>query len=88
MKVYLSGVEILLTLRDATDVGLFARIRAVLPKLLQKVADASTDANGTQPSVQAPQYAVHQVPMRQQHKNGESWWSHFVEAEKRWCKGK
>jgi hypothetical protein len=30
---------------------------------------------------------AHNVQMQQQHKDGRSWWSHYVQDEARWCKG-
>jgi hypothetical protein len=32
--------------------------------------------------------AVHNVPMKENEKDGRRWWSHYDEAASRWYKGK
>lgn len=51
LKWQVGGIELLLTLRDATDDALFARIRRVLPKIeakmdAQRQTQMSAQANG------------------------------------------
>ena len=55
--------------------------------MVVQVEDASQwlHAHGGQVADTTPQCPIHGVPMRQNHKDGRSWWSH--KTADGWCKG-
>jgi hypothetical protein len=84
LKFQLGGLDILYTMRDASDAALFARLRRILPRLQTKVtASQGTDAA---PSEATPRCSTHQVHLKRYRKGDRVWWSHKL-ADGRWCKG-
>ncbi len=82
MKWNQAGIELLLTLRAANDDDLFSRLKRILPKIQDKV-----NHNGNEPTPDAAQCLIHNVPMKQYSKNGQSWYSHQA-PDGEWCRGK
>jgi hypothetical protein len=76
VHIELAGRQVQLTLRDSDEGRLLARLDAVL----QRFPLASKPADDT------PQCPTHGVPMKLNHKDGRSWWSH--KTADGWCKGK
>lgn len=76
LKAMLHGHEVLVTLRGVD----FASVKA-------QVEDASQwlQAQGGQTAEETRQCPKHGVPMKQNHKNGRSWWSH--KTLDGWCQG-
>ncbi len=77
----LAGRQVQLTLRDSDETQLLQRLDAILQRfpLVVKPTDSQAPA------------AVgwchkHGIQMRQNHKDGRTWYSHWTEAG--WCKGK
>jgi hypothetical protein len=71
-----SGRQVQLTLRDSDEGRLLARLDAVLQRFPVDATPADT----------TPQCTTHGVPMKLNHKDGRSWWSH--KTVDGWCKGK
>jgi len=76
VRLELSGREVQLTLRDSDEGRLLARLDAVLQRFPVDATPADT----------TPQCTTHGVPMKLNHKDGRSWWSH--KTVDGWCKGK
>src|SRR5262245_16398930 len=77
----LHGRQVQLTLRDADEGRLLARLEAVLqrfPLVLTPKATPAISAEGWCPK--------HGIQMRQNQKEGRAWWSHWTPDG--WCKGK
>jgi hypothetical protein len=76
----LAGRQVQLTLRDLDETRLLARLDAILQRFPLVVTPTSewAPAEGW--------CAKHGVAMRQNHKDGRSWWSH--KTADGWCKGK
>jgi len=79
LKFQLSGVDVLYTMRDVNDDTLFARIKRILPRVLEKTQGAQEQGNVLRCS-------IHNVPLKRYSKNGQVWWSHRT-AEGTWCRG-
>ena len=77
----LAGRQVQLTLRDSDEGRLLARLDAVLQRFPLVVKPADTQAPAAEGWCRK-----HGVPMRQNHKDGRSWWSH--KTADGWCKGK
>jgi len=77
----LAGRQVQLTLRDSDEGRLLARLEAVLQRF--PLAVTPTSAQGA--AVEG-WCSKHGVQMRQNHKDGRSWWSH--KTAEGWCKGK
>jgi hypothetical protein len=77
LKAMLHGHEVLVTLRG-TD---FASVR-------EQVEAASTwlRSQTPAPAVDVPQCPMHHVAMKENHKDGRTWWSH--KTAQGWCKGR
>ena len=91
LKWNIAGVELMLTLRDATDEMLFARIGKVLPKIEAKVeAQRQARQEQTPEQNQAEGYCtIHDVPMRRS-KEGDGWYHKAGEkpdGKAIWCRG-
>jgi hypothetical protein len=100
MKWTLGGLELMLTLRDATDEDLFERIKRVLPRIEAKLdaqRQARQDARASQQAPASPPPATeeedepwctkHDVPLRRFSKGEQSWYSHHA-PDGTWCRGK
>jgi hypothetical protein len=91
LKFLLHGVEILYTMRDVDDDTLYARVRRILPKILEKTIKGTNGTSGIDGTEPAPpdenRCPIHGVPLKRQQKNGRSWWSHKT-ADGRWCNRK
>ena len=90
LKGHIDGHEALLTARGQTAAEFQANLAAIRG-LLDAPAQAHLRASSTHevPAVQgqgAGWCAVHQVQMKENHKDGRTWWSHQVDGH--WCKGK
>jgi hypothetical protein len=84
LKFPLGGLDILYTMRDASDAALFARLRRILPRLQEKVTTPQgTDAA---PAEATPRCSLHHVPLKRYRKGDRVWWSHKL-ADGTWCKG-
>jgi hypothetical protein len=77
----LAGRQVQLTMRDSDEGRLLARLDAVLQRFPLVVTHTSTQA----PAVEG-WCSKHGVQMRQNHKDGRSWWSH--KTADGWCKGR
>ena len=77
----LAGRQVQLTLRDSDEGRLLARLDAVLQRFPLVVTPTSERA-----PVAEGWCSKHGVPMKQNHKDGRSWWSH--KTADGWCKGK
>jgi len=75
------GRQVQLTLRDSDEGRLLARLDAVLQRFPLVVKPTDTQA----PAAESWCHK-HSVAMRQNHKDGRSWWSH--KTAEGWCKGK
>jgi hypothetical protein len=82
LKATLNGHEVMVTLRG-TD---FASVKTQVEQASEWLSVQGTG----QPSHQddSPYCPIHRVPLKQQRKDGHTWYSHWVADEKRWCKGK
>lgn len=84
LKFQMNGIEIMYTMRDCNDDLLYARVRRILPKILEKAASKN---GAEQPPVnETPRCAKHNVPMKEYTKNGRTWFSHKT-ADGQWCRG-
>jgi hypothetical protein len=83
LKFQMGAVECMYTMRDVNDDLLFARVRRILPKLMEKTN--GTTANGVQP--ETPQCAIRHVPMQRYTKGDQGWYSHKA-PDGSWCRGK
>lgn len=81
LKFQMGLVECLYTMRDCDDDLLFARVRRILPKLLEKT---NGSGGGAQP--ETPRCAIHNVPMKRYSKGDTSWVSHKA-PDGSWCRG-
>jgi len=77
----LAGRQVQLTLRDSDEGRLLQRLDAVLQRFPLVVKPTDTQAPAAEGWCRK-----HGVPMRQNHKDGRSWWSH--KTADGWCKGK
>ena len=75
------GRQVQLTLRDTGEGRLLVRLDAVLQHF--PVPEKPTET----PAPSAGRCARHGVPMKENHKDGRSWWSHRT-ADGSWCKEK
>jgi hypothetical protein len=80
VHVELAGRQVQLTLRDRDETRLLARLEAVLQRF--PLAGKPTEAQGHPEGW----CRTHGVPMKAQHKDGRTWYSHFIHDA--WCKGK
>ena len=98
LKFHLGGIEVLYTMRDVDDNALYARIRRILPRLIEKVStgappaaappEASAAPQPSTPQAEAPPFCdLHQVPLEHRTNAKGKRWSHWVVSERRWCKG-
>jgi hypothetical protein len=71
--------QVQLTLRDSDEGRLLARLEAVLQRFPLPTAETAGLGQGK------GWCSKHGVQMRQNHKNGRSWWSHRIADG--WCKG-
>lgn len=84
LKFQMNGIEIMYTMRDCNDDLLYARVRRILPKIMEKTA--SKDGTEQPPANETHQCSKHNVPMKQYTKNGRTWFSHKT-ADGQWCRG-
>ena len=78
--VTLAGRKVQVTLRDSDEQRLLARLEALLQRF---PAEPEPEAEQAQPEGWCRK---HGVQMRQNHKDGRSWWSH--KTADGWCKGR
>jgi hypothetical protein len=78
VHIMLAGRQVQVTLRDSDEQRLLAR----LEKLLQRFPVAEDTKHEPSPGW----CSKHGVQMRQNHKDGRSWWSH--KTAEGWCHGK
>lgn len=81
VHVEIGGRQVQLTLRDTDESRLLARLDAVLQRFPLVVKPTDTQAPPAEGWC-----AKHGLAMRQNHKDGRSWWSH--KTADGWCKGK
>jgi hypothetical protein len=88
LKATLHGHEVMVTLRGVD----FASVKAQVEQASQWLSVQAPAQPPTQSTRQADQShklgwcAKHGVQMRQNHKEGRSWWSHWTPEG--WCKGR
>ena len=82
LKATLNGHEVLVTLRG-TD---FASVKAQVEQASEWLSVQGTWQTSRQED--SHRCAIHRVALKQQHKDGRTWYSHWVADNKRWCKGK
>jgi hypothetical protein len=76
VRLTIGGREVQLTLRDADEGRLLARLETVLHRF-------PIPATAAEDTRQCPR---HHVPMQVNHKDGRSWWSH--KTDQGWCQGR
>jgi hypothetical protein len=76
----LAGRQVQLTLRDLDETRLLARLDAILQRFPLVVKPTDTQAPAAEGWCRK-----HGIAMRQNHKDGRSWWSHNTADG--WCKG-
>jgi hypothetical protein len=82
VRVTISGRECQITLRDTDEARLLARLAKVLEGYPLPERPA-----GQAPASQGKDWcSKHQVAMKENHKDGRTWYSHQVGGQ--WCKGK
>jgi hypothetical protein len=82
LKATLNGHEVMVTLRGVD----FASVKAQVEQASEWLSVQGTGQTSHQ---EDHHYCpLHKVPLKQQHKDGRTWYSHWVADEKRWCKGK
>ena len=64
----------------------FASVKAQVEQASQWLSIQGTGQ--TSPQEDRPYCPLHKVALKQQHKDGRTWYSHRVADERRWCKGK
>jgi hypothetical protein len=78
--ITVAGRQVQLTLRDTSEERLLQRLQAVLERFPVQAASRPQDKlEGW--------CAIHNVPMKENHKDGRTWYSHKT-ADGAWCKGK
>jgi hypothetical protein len=82
LKATLHGHEVLVTLRGVD----FASVKAQVEQASEWLSVQGTGQTSHQEDYHY--CPLHKVPLKQQHKDGRTWYSHWVADEKRWCKGK
>jgi N-terminal domain of anti-restriction factor ArdC len=83
LKFQVGGLDILYTIRDATDDALFARIRRILPRIQEKVN--TPPENGTALQQGTHWCPIHKVSLKRFTKGDQIWYSHKL-ADGSWCK--
>ena len=84
LKFQMGTVECMYTMRDTNDDTLFARVRRILPKLLDKVNGNTPES---QPQQDTPRCSMHNVLMKRFTKGDQVWHSHKA-PDGSWCRGK
>jgi hypothetical protein len=84
VHLLIEGRQVQLTVRDTDEERLLQRLRAILTQYPRP-----EKAKASSPPAPPPEgwCVVHQVVMRENHKDGRTWWSHPL-PEGGWCKGK
>jgi hypothetical protein len=82
LKATLNGHEVMVTLRGVD----FASVKAQVEQASEWLSVQG--AGQTSHSEDNHYCPLHKVALKQQHKDGRTWYSHWVADEKRWCKGK
>ena len=78
-------VECMYTMRDTDDTTLFARVRRILPKLLEKGDKGNSPPESEQQETQ--RCPIHNVLMKRYAKGDQVWYSHKA-PDGSWCRGK
>jgi hypothetical protein len=88
LKATLNGHEVMVTLRGVDFASVKAQVEQASEWLsVQAPAQSPTQGAGQADHSQQPGWcAKHGVPMKLNHKDGRSWWSH--KTADGWCKGK
>jgi hypothetical protein len=88
LKATLHGHEVLVTLRGVDFASVKAQVEQASEWLkVQAPAQSPAQSPGQADQSSKPGWcAKHGVPMRHNHKEGRSWWSHWTPEG--WCKGK
>ena len=88
LKATLHGHEVMVTLRGVDFASVKAQVEQASEWLqVQAPAQPPTQGTGQADRRERPGWcAKHGVQMRQNHKEGRSWWSHWTPEG--WCKGK
>jgi hypothetical protein len=88
LKFLLGGVECMYTMRDIDDDNLYARVRRILPKVMQKVGSNGQKIGGGESNSDDPSHcAIHNATMKRHTKGDQVWYSHKA-PDGSWCRGK
>jgi hypothetical protein len=80
MRVTICGREVQVTLRDTDEARLLVRVEELLQRFPVPQASSSPQERGKD------WCPLHNVQMKENHKDGRSWWSH--RTAEGWCKGR
>jgi len=80
VRIQLHGYEVQVTLRDHDEAQLLARLQALLALYPTPQPQAGPQGQGKD------WCSKHQVAMKENHKDGRTWYSHQVGGQ--WCKGR
>jgi hypothetical protein len=89
LKATLHGHEVMVTLRGVDFASVKAQVEQASEWLkVQALAQPPKQGTGNADRWERPGWcSKHGMQMRQNHKDGRSWWSHRL-ADGTWCKGK
>jgi hypothetical protein len=96
VRVTIQGREVQITLRDTDEARLLVRLQTLLAQFPVEQKPQPQEPNHLSPqqhnaaAMHRPVTgfcAVHNVQMKENHKDGRTWFSHYDEAAGRWCKG-
>jgi hypothetical protein len=87
--IMLEGRQIQVTLRDADETRLLARLATLLQQypVAQPPTEPPTQSTGSAVPDQNPFCHIHKVPLKKFSKHGRTWYSH-KKPDGSWCRGK
>jgi hypothetical protein len=95
VRIQVCGHDVQITLRDHDESALLVRLEELLQRFpAQPPARKGQDLSPQQHNAAAMHQRVtdfcpiHNVQMKENHKEGRTWWSHYEQAAGRWCKGR
>ena len=94
VHVDIGGRRVQVTLRDHDESRLLERLAVVLERFPVDAPPSDTPANPippdlpTDPAPVEDWCPIHNTPMTLRSNERGEWWSHYVEAENRYCKGR
>jgi hypothetical protein len=76
----IGGRDVMFTMRDTDEARLLVRLAAVLERF-------PVEQPASQPQGQGEGWCpIHNVQMRENNKQGRTWWSHNIDGQ--WCQGR